>query len=448
MSRFKNWGNMRTSALPKKHRLTTLLSVPLTVLLLVSATTSANAKADPPSFPGATPTILDEYVKSVGNTNLDNQKKLMDLKSWIMQLPGIDEAGYIDQVNDSMTLSTKLLWHGDSSLQGTVLEESLRRGITATVENRSQSLPEIKNAAEVLWAHEQDFEALGFKLASVVGVTAAPGPIVIQGSNKGQMRTEPGTEQVRDLATQVTGLPISVELGHEATPAFGRSTDSAPFYAGGYMRSSADGTVCSTGFSLSLGGVNRATTARHCSSVPYAARDNAATSYGTTQALSTDGAGRILSSAGGGRMFDGAWNDSTGYNKPVWGFADVSLGDGICTSGGNSGVHCNINVTSMYEYVNDGFGVFSTIRGEVNGPLGIAAMEGDSGGPVLVPYTNGYVGAAGMIQQIGQPRGGGPEGCGAAHDYDEGYSNTCSPVVLFSSMRTIANYSGASIVTG
>lgn len=48
----------------------------------------------------------------------------------------------------------------------------------------------------------------------------------------------------------------------------------------------------------------------------------------------------------------------------------------------------------------------------------------------------------------GSPQGGGPEGCGAAHDYGEGYSNACSPVVLFSSMRTIATYSGASIVTG
>lgn len=76
----------------------------------------------------------------------------MDLKSWIMQLPGIDEAGYIDQVNDSKTLSTKLLWHGDSPLRGTVLEEALRRGITATVEDRTQSLPEIKTAAEGLSA--------------------------------------------------------------------------------------------------------------------------------------------------------------------------------------------------------------------------------------------------------------------------------------------------------
>lgn len=440
---------MKLGSYGRKRRVAALSAIPFGILLVLAGTGAADAKPAP--LPGPTNTTpLDQYVQSVGNEKLDKQQKLMEFKSWITQQPGIEESGYIDQINDATNLSTRLLWHGDTPLQDTVIKEAKVRGITATIERRPQSLPEIKKAAEAIWAHEPDFAAMGFKLASVVGVTASSEAIEVRGDRSLEgtagRSTSDSLQQVKDLASQLAGVSIDVQDGHEVAPAVGRSNDSSPFYAGGYMLG-ANGTACSTGFSLYWNGFARPTTARHCVATPYKARDNSAVSYGSTAAVSSDGAGRILTSIGAGRMFDGAWNNSAGYSKPVWGFADVSLGDGICTSGGNSGVHCNIYVTAMQEYVNDGYGVTSNIRGEVSGPVGIAAIQGDSGGPVLVPYTNGYVGAAGMIQSVAWPYGY-STGCGPAHDYGEGGANKCSPVVLFTSMRTIASYSGASLVTG
>ncbi len=51
-------------------------------------------------------------------------------------------------------------------------------------------------------------------------------------------------------------------------------------------------------------------------------------------------------------------------------------------------------------YWNDGYGYASQMEGyqATNGQW--AAIQGDSGGPVLVPYGNGSVGAAGMIQAV------------------------------------------------
>jgi hypothetical protein len=70
----------------------------------------------------------------------------------------------------------------------------------------------------------------------------------------------------------------------------------------------------------------------------------------------------------------------------------------------------------------------------------IAAATGDSGGPVLVPYTGGTsVGTAGMIQGINDL-----VGCPRPRSRPR-----CGRTVYFSSMRTIVNpLSGASLVIG
>ena len=126
-------------------------------------------------------------------------------------------------------------------------------------------------------------------------------------------------------------------------------------------------------------------------------------------------------------MFNHGWNSTT--SSTVIGYEDLGLNDLVCTEGGNSGEHCNVN------------GTFSTIKANLTGG-GIAAMEGDSGGPVmsLANTSSGQVRAAGMIQ-------GGDVisiNCGASY-----IAAPCGSDVYFSSMRTIVNsISGASLRTG
>lgn len=60
----------------------------------------AAAASDPPGAPLGD-SAIDRYVQSVGTEFLENQKALSDFKYWITQLPGISEAGYVEQVNDA-----------------------------------------------------------------------------------------------------------------------------------------------------------------------------------------------------------------------------------------------------------------------------------------------------------------------------------------------------------
>lgn len=236
---------------------------------------------------------------------------------------------------------------------------------------------------------------------------------------------------------------MKVVGGDEAVASAGtRDTDYSPFDAGGYMIGP-NGTTCSSGFAIRYMGGPYTTTARHCTESSY--HDRAASnSYGSTYLIDNSGGARVLLGAGSGRMFDHAYNDASGYDKTVIGFYDVGINDYVCTSGGNSGVHCNIQVDNMLAGWDDGFGTLTTIHGSQRISGAIANMQGDSGGPVLFPTgaTTGQVEAVGMIQAVNQY----VSNCGSAYD---GGSNKCGTGVFFTSMRTIVNsISGASLVTG
>jgi hypothetical protein len=117
--------------------------------------------------------------------------------------------------------------------------------------------------------------------------------------------------------------------------------------------------------------------------------------------------------------------------------SNVGLYDLVCTEGGNSGGHCNVEVTNLLYMFNDGDGDFETIRGDEQTEGDYAVIQGDSGGPVIVNLPNGNVGAAGMIQGW---VGGIVEEGSACAPADYIYATIiCATGVLFSSMTTIIN---------
>lgn len=325
-------------------------------------------------------------------------------------------------------------------MRGQVLAEAKRRGIAVSVSDRPQSMAEIKAISARIWANEAKLKNAGFQLADVVGLQLDSPSITVEGTYTASEGA--AAPKVKAIVDTASGTAVSVKGGVEARPtAAVRSNDWAPFNAGGYMKNGT--SVCSSGFALRVAGGNWTTTARHCVETPWYDRDNSATSYGSTRYVSSDGAARVLTATGSPYVFDGAWNNTAGYHKTVSGYADVSLGDHVCTSGGNSGVHCNIKITSMYVSFNDGYGNVANIRGDQQTAGQIAVIQGDSGGPVFVPNADGtHVGASGMIQ--GELYGD-PYNCGSVHDQGV---NKCSWVVLFTSIRTIANALGGSLVTG
>lgn len=189
----------------------------------------------------------------------------------------------------------------------------------------------------------------------------------------------------------------------------------------------------------------RRTPARHCTRSDYVAIDAPSNQYSAGSTAPTpDGAARILGGSGSPLIWDGTY-DQQDFRKVVRDFGDVSVGDYGCSDGANSGVHCYIEVTGTNVYFNDGYGVVSTIEAETTTAGQIAVIQGDSGGPVIFPLSSGNdVLAEGMIQAYyGTPMTG--SACGQVRFAG---ANKCTTGLLFTSMRTIVNSVGGSLVIG
>jgi hypothetical protein len=416
--------------------------------VLVTSLTLIGLVAFAPSPVAAAPTggSTSDYLASADPVVLANQEVLMGFKSWLIEVPGIFGAGFVESANYAESKSTTLLWTGTSTLQGAVIAEGARRGITVTIKPVKYSRRQLQDGVDKLWASASSPAWDGFVITSVTATDLNQDGLAVQG----HYRSAPDESSLaarlaatQQVATGVSALVTGVSIAPEPTLYVTRSTDFAPFNAGGMMRG-ANGTGCSSGFAIWLGGVARTTTARHCTSTPYRAWDASANSYGTTVTTTPGSGARVLTAGGFYWMFDGAWNDPNGYHKTVVGFADLSVNDWVCTSGANSGVHCGIQVDHLLISFNDGFGAFWTIRGKQRTSGQIAGAQGDSGGPVLVPYSNNNwttVGAAGMIQGSLGPQ---TTSCGSVRIGGV----FCSTEIEFSSTHTIVNELGGSLRTG
>jgi hypothetical protein len=401
------------------------------------------AKATGQPGSGADP-ITRAFAQSVGAPVINNQEALSTFRAWMATQPGFAGSGYVGSIDDLPHKATTIMWYGARTpLLSAILAEGERRGIAVSVQPRSYSLQQLSAAAAAIWQQAAAGDWAGFQISAIAAVGSADDGITVEGTYTSAAATV-RAPQVRSLATTVQGVPVHVVPGVSASTSYGRDTDFAPFNAGGYMVSPSTGHTCSSGFAIALNGVTHTTTARHCTLNDYQDR-SASNTYGTGVLNSGDGGGRVLSAGGFQLAFDGAFN-SDNFFKTVIGFEDLAVNDFVCTGGGNSGEHCNVKVTNLVVFFNDGFGTFSTIEGVQQTSGGIAVIQGDSGGPVisLAGTVDGQVRAAGMIQGLI----GGTTGAACGPVFDAG-GNLCSGTVLFSSMRTVVNsISGAALVTG
>src|SRR3954453_5266920 len=94
------------------------------------------------------------------------QAKLMDFKTWLIGLPGLAASGYLESIDYPGTASTTLLWHGDATLQPTILAEGARRGITVTIQPRRYGLSQLKAAMRTIGTQSWN----GFAISGVSGL--------------------------------------------------------------------------------------------------------------------------------------------------------------------------------------------------------------------------------------------------------------------------------------
>jgi len=438
-----------------------LCAVAAVAVSLGLSTAAHSAPASPASpaaaVPGSAVSGTQAYLDSMDPVLLANQQVLMGFKGWLITQPGIYQAGFVESADDLATESTTLLWAGTApAMQAAVVDHAAQLGITATIRPVKYTRAQLEAGVRTLFANSNDPRWGSFVINGIAATDPTHDGLTIHGSysRPNTVAAAPAIASLVDTASAIlagnqplapsTTPPLDVQAVVDAPVILATATrynDTSPFNAGGLMDASDSLSKCSSGFAVWYGGNSHTTTARHCDRTPYyTILGNR--QYGSTIATSGQGGARVLSGAGMYWMFDGAYDNSAGYHKDVIGFADLSVGDGVCTSGGMSGVHCYIKVTNLSYWINDPYGQVQTIVGaqQQTGAGVIAAATGDSGGPVLVPYIGGTsVGAAGMMEAISDL-----VGCPAT-----AFAAPCGRTVYFSSMRTIVNtLSGASLVTG
>jgi hypothetical protein len=174
-----------------------------------------------------------------------------------------------------------------------------------------------------------------------------------------------------------------------------RQSDRAPYYGGARLliltAQDQIGGVCTSGFIVRRGSTYHSTSAAHCGSPPHAVRNGVGETIGSVAYSGGDIDSMLINltpNSASGRVYDGAWNDASGFNKPVVGQAGNAVGDLTCTSGSFSGVVCGVQVTATnVSSVVNGYNVTGLVEARrVDGSN--AAGEGDSGGPVFSLESN------------------------------------------------------------
>ncbi len=338
-----------------------------------------------------------------------NQGRIMRFNTWIREdNPGIDASGYLASVDDAPHLTVTLLWHGPATpLLRAIMADGQSLGLTVKVEYRKYGASDLDAATAA--AYREAAKIPGYRIAAVDALAADYDGIQIEGYYLSRSAT--AEAEVSVLPARVaadTGVTAEVKPGRPAAgfaaraqagrpslsiPAAGpsgtRDQDYSPYSASGFMHSPTLNAECSTGFGISVNGVAHILTARHCVKNPnnganvndYEAMDYHADKYGSVAGFAgNSGMAAYLSAAGYGSMFDGPYN--TGTVRNIAGFADVGLNDYVCVSGGNSGTHCNIQITNMFHSYTDGWGPYVNTIYALQLNNTIALMPGDSGSGV------------------------------------------------------------------
>ncbi len=409
------------------------------------------AEAAPPvSTQAQVDAVFAAQEEVLGLPGMQSQEQLNAFKTWLITRPGVYQAGYFDSAVDIGLKSMTLMWHGSSALEKAAVTEGRRRGLNVDVESVPYTRDQVLNAMSTLTNPASRARFAGFIVTTVEGPTPTDSEITVLGSysTPGANRMLKALNVAPDVATQATRLAggLSVRVQYAATgsyPYTTRTTDSSPFNAGGFIKGS-DGYYCSSGFAIVLGGEDRTMTARHCTAGDYTAANKSTSNYGGVLKNENTTGSKVLTGAGYPWMFDGAYNDSNGYHEIVNALSDVSFGSSVCSSGGNSGVHCNLKVTNMNEEFADGAGSnFDSIRVTQQTKGAIAGASGDSGGPILIPNSDGkHVWAVGMLQGSQEDQLWGTGSCGGAN-LTSGLH--CAVSIEFTSERVMLNRLGATL---
>ncbi|MFE9449997.1 hypothetical protein [Streptomyces sp. NPDC006739] len=229
---------------------------------------------------------------------------------------------------------------------------------------------------------EVGYEAVGDRTKS---------PLAITGGNV--------PRRVATAAARLAGIHVAAIHRLQSVDLASRQHDQSP-WTGASALHNPGGGICSGSYGVrNAAGQSMLTSAYHCGSAAggrwttWSGGDLVGTTDATQESAQDDVVGiKVPSRQVSGRLYDGPASRTDGYAKPLVGWGHNNVGDYVCTDGANGGVHCGVRIAQTDIGVT---GPNHVYRPDVDlayatsaTPGGVAALNGDSGGPVFAPVRN------------------------------------------------------------
>lgn len=347
---------------------------------------------------------------------------------------------------DATAMTVDYWWKGDVPIALESRLEEAPPSVTVTAHQADYTMRELEesgNNAFAAGAHGRipavARVALGTE-GSAIEVGFEPGTI-----------GDPGSAERRRVQSEVNAISrVPATVAERQRPELTtRQNDSDPWFGGSALAPSTAGVMdCSTAFAvIAPGGYGRLLSGSHCDPT-----GNQKWYDGVGDLLSQGGAdvsvrpsldSMLIDPVGGtnGYVYGGPENAGSGHSRyklAVAGAGAPSTGGVVCTSGANSGEHCEIDIQGQVLVQCPQAGDGTCLAWQGNGRNGsLTNVAGDSGGPVYHDWGNGTVGARGVINS-----GAGTVGCPATADPPNG---KCYKQVFFIGIMDILNYWNVSI---
>lgn len=357
----------------------------------------------------ALPAVAHETPDYATPEFVDAQRELHEALSRINAVFG-EHDGYVwPEIEDTLSMKLQLVWHNPTDASVRRVRELAGNTVSLFFYEYPMTKARITSTAE--YVMEQSSPLLageGLKIESVAAnPKEEPGITVTVSELASATRTGGSTEdraaaagrQLADAHSNL-GVPIRVVLGEPVVPT-SRTNSTGGMPAGTFLKSGwlPMPPVCSVGFGYVYQGVQRAMTARHCDRNDYRMWDAGVSGPNRiTQSIFVDNttATRLTDGRGSAYAYLGGISSST--YRPIASTVNLAVNSYVCTSGGNSGEHCNIKVLTLMYLANDAYGQFWSIQAGQMTSGGVAVCEGDSGGPVITYWLGSHLGAAGILQ--------------------------------------------------
>lgn len=308
---------------------------------------------------------------------------------------GLTPDGYTSIELDTDGAGITLHWNGEvPSGVKAEMDKIQQQGIRVTVAPSKYSLEDLQSKIDAIIAMERSGglppEVRATGLAPLPDGTGIEVTVQRQDSKAAEARAALGV--------------VATVLADPPTELIGRQADSAPFWGGSRIKiqQGVDGPVaaCTSGFGVARSGSRKfILSAPHCGGVAQGVSNGAGTLIGNVAGnvgAVADGDEMLINVASSGsHIYTGAWNTST--SEQVVSHADTFVNDIVCAGGSFSGARCSIKVTNPdTTEVIGAFTVHHVAQGtSLSG--GLAAGQGDSGGPIYSSVSGTTVAGKGLI---------------------------------------------------